>query len=237
MSTAARDLIDPYDPFDLFDAEAARLDAYFSGLDESGWSRPSRCEGWSVRDVLAHLAGEELYNHACLDDDITGLVKRIDDEGIDGLSGFNDWCVRTRRELPFADVVAEWRERNGETRRRMRERGRDGSLPTMVGPYPAGLQTLHYASEYATHGDDVGVPVAASEADGRTAWRAAVGRFVLDEQGRPVEVTESANGFVVVLDDVSAELSAADFVEATVDRLPADHPLDRRLADALVCLA
>ena len=45
------------DPFDVFDAEVERLDRYFARLTEADWERPSRCEGWRVRDVLAHLAG------------------------------------------------------------------------------------------------------------------------------------------------------------------------------------
>jgi mycothiol maleylpyruvate isomerase-like protein len=40
------------DPFALLDGEAERLDAFFSGLGESGWTRASRCAGWTVRDVL-----------------------------------------------------------------------------------------------------------------------------------------------------------------------------------------
>ena len=51
--------------FGIFDREAARLDHFFAGLDAAGWAQPSRCAGWSVQDVLAHLAGAELYNHAC----------------------------------------------------------------------------------------------------------------------------------------------------------------------------
>jgi mycothiol maleylpyruvate isomerase-like protein len=43
------------DPFALLDGEAERLDAFFSGLGESGWNRASRCAGWTVRDVLGHL--------------------------------------------------------------------------------------------------------------------------------------------------------------------------------------
>ena len=32
------------------------LDALLVGLDEDGWARPSACEGWSVSDVVLHLA-------------------------------------------------------------------------------------------------------------------------------------------------------------------------------------
>src|SRR5260370_39838048 len=32
------------------------LDGLLAGLDEAGWARPSRCEGWTVADVVLHLA-------------------------------------------------------------------------------------------------------------------------------------------------------------------------------------
>jgi uncharacterized protein (TIGR03083 family) len=55
------------DPFALLDTEAGRLDAFLSGLGEAGWQRASRCAGWTVRDVLGHLAAGEDYHRACLD--------------------------------------------------------------------------------------------------------------------------------------------------------------------------
>jgi hypothetical protein len=68
-------------------------------------------------------------------------------------------------------VLAEWREANGETRHRMTMLGRDAPLTTAAGRYPAGLQAFHYSSEYATHADDVGAPVAPGEWPERTAFR------------------------------------------------------------------
>src|SRR5258705_13953638 len=32
------------------------LDGLLAGLDEAGWARPSRCPGWSISDVVLHLA-------------------------------------------------------------------------------------------------------------------------------------------------------------------------------------
>jgi len=32
------------------------LDGLLAGLDEAGWARPSRCPGWTVADVVLHLA-------------------------------------------------------------------------------------------------------------------------------------------------------------------------------------
>lgn len=229
--------LEDLDPFAIFDAEAARLDAFFSGLDSHGWRRPSRCATWSVRDVLGHLAGEELYNHACLDDDLQSLFDLLEKEGINTMDGFNDWSVRARRGRPVAEVLDEWRTKNGETRRRMRELGRSATLPTMAGPYPVGLQTFHYCSEYATHADDVAVPVDPAEEPGRTGWRARFGRFTLEESAAPVRITEVDDGYRVDFGDETAELSAADFVAATTGRLPDDHPLDPHLREALQVLA
>lgn len=228
--------LDDLDPFALFDTEAERLDRFFGGLDADGWMRPSRCEGWTVRDVLAHLAGEEAYNHACLDNDLEGLWARLKKNGISGLAEFNDWTVRTRRDLPVEEVLDEWRTRNGDTRRRMRALGRDAVLSTMAGPYPVGLQTFHYSSEYATHGDDVGVPV--DDERGRTAWRVRVGLFALEEKGAEVEVEEDDDGDLVVRTPRAlGRLTPAEFVEATVGRLPDGRPLDPGVRDALRCLA
>src|SRR4051794_31451642 len=93
--------LDDLNPFDIFDAEAGRLDRFFSSLDAQDWERPSRCAGWSVRDVLGHLAGEELYNHAVLDDDLEGFFGLVEREGVGGgYNGFNEWTVRQRRGLP-----------------------------------------------------------------------------------------------------------------------------------------
>ncbi|WP_327087133.1 maleylpyruvate isomerase family mycothiol-dependent enzyme [Nonomuraea sp. NBC_01738] len=224
-----------FDPFDIFDAEAARLDAFFTGLGEQDWARPTRCAGWSVRDVLGHLAGEELYNHAALDGTVKEFGARLAAEGITGFNEFNQWCVTERRAVPVEDVLAEWRAKNGETRRRMRELGWDGTQETMVGPYPNAHQAYHYDSEYATHADDIGVPVGDEEAEGRAAWRTAVGLFALGEAGSKAQVEQLADSLWVNVDHVSAELSYPQFVEATVGR--PDPSLDPSLAAALRCLA
>jgi uncharacterized Actinobacterial protein TIGR03083 len=227
------------DPFDLLDAEADRLDALFTGLDEAGWLRPSRCAGWTVRDVLAHLAGEEMYNQACLAGHVDELFETLEREGVTGgYTDFNEWCVRRRRGLPVGEVLREWREKNGDTRRRMRERGRQAMLQTSAGPYPVGLQTFHYASEYATHADDVGAPVADEEADGRLAWRARVGLFALREQGVDARIEPTPEGLLVYgINGGEAMMTRREFVEATVGRLPDDSPIPAELRSTLRVLA
>jgi len=228
-----------YDPFAIFDAEAVRVDRFYGSLENDMWLRPSRCAGWSVRDVLAHLAGEEAYNHACLNDDLDRFFAWLRREGVagDGFGEFNEWCVRTRRDLPVSEVLAEWRAANTQTRRRMRLLGQAGMLQTSAGPYPAGLQALHYSSELATHADDVGVPVSPAEEEARTRWRAAFGAFALRELDRPVTVELTDRTVRIRYQGHNAELSGHDFVEATVCRLPGDAPVPAPLRAILCCLA
>jgi uncharacterized protein (TIGR03083 family) len=236
--TAESDALADLDPFEIFDDEARRLDRFFSSLDDQGWRRPSRCSGWSVRDVLGHLAGEELYNHACLDGDVDGFFEMLGRESVGGgFEAFNEWCVQRRRDMPVEDVLWEWRTKNGETRRRMRALGRDAMLGTSAGPYPVGLQAFHYDSEYATHADDVGAPVTEHEAEARLAWRARVGMFVLGEAGSAARVEPDGDRIAVSVGGVHERLTPADFVEATVGRLPEGHPMDPRVRNALRCLA
>jgi uncharacterized protein (TIGR03083 family) len=226
--------LEDLDPFAIFDAEVERLDRYFSALADPVWLRPSRCAGWTVRDVLAHLAGEETYNQSCFHNDPGGLPARVRHE--QAMADFNDWSVRTRRDRPVADVLAEWRTKNAATRRRMRTLGRDAALPTTDGPYPVGLQVFYYAAEYATHADDVGVPDPAAPA--RVRWRARVAAFALDEQGAKVEVVETGDGdYVVRAGAAWATLTPSEFVAAATGRLALTHTLDPDLRAGLRCLA
>src|SRR5215469_16194838 len=40
-------------------AEQDRLDAILEGLDDLQWASPSGCSGWSMTDVVLHLAQSE----------------------------------------------------------------------------------------------------------------------------------------------------------------------------------
>jgi uncharacterized protein (TIGR03083 family) len=229
--------IDDLDPFDLLDRESERVDRFLSTLDEAGWSEDTRCEGWRVRELLSHLDGVEVYHLACLNDEISELFAKAAEGGASGMNSFNDWIVRERADKPVDELLASWRAANAEVRHRMREHGRDGTMASSVGPYPVGLMGFHIASEYATHGDDMAVPVDPAEHDDRLAWRAKVSLFALKENEKPVEVRVEGNDYVVRSDDKEATLSRFDFVEAVTARLPRDHPIDDELREALRALA
>jgi uncharacterized protein (TIGR03083 family) len=233
--TAGEQHVADIDPFDLYDVEAERCAAFLQG--DPDWSAPTRCEGWNVRDLLSHFAGVETYHLACLEDTIAALFEEGGRHGATDMDSFNQWIIDARADLSTEEVFKEWRDKNHEVRDRMRKLGRDGSMSSSVGPYPVGLMAFHIASEYATHADDMDVPIPDAEQAGRAAWRRQVSLFALEESEKPVTVYIRGEELVVRSGDNQAVLHETDFVEAVTARLPADHPLDPALRETLRALA
>jgi len=227
--------LEDLNPYDVMDTEAARLDAWFGGLHGDAWAAPTACEGWSVKDVLAHLGFGEEYNAACLDDAVPAFVERYTSRGATDVNAFNALGVSDRADRTPDDLLAEWRHGCARTRGELRRL--DGQqLTTAAGPYPARWQAWHLASELATHADDIGLPETAAEAPARLAWRIRFARFALDEMRPDVVVEPGAGVTTVRAEGIEAVLDDAELTAAVNGRLPADRPIDPRLRAALSAL-
>ncbi|HLF39976.1 MAG TPA: maleylpyruvate isomerase family mycothiol-dependent enzyme [Acidimicrobiia bacterium] len=213
------------DPFDLLDREAARLDAWFSTLPEEAWSRPSRCEGWSVRDLLAHLASGEDYHRACLDGEVKVFLDSYFSRGAADVSGFNALAIADLEGRRPAQLLEQWRTAGAENRRRFRERG-DGTIDTSIGEYPNRWQAFHVASELAVHADDAGVPVTGEERDARREWLARFCRFALREAKPALTVSAAGGRTRVEGDGTPIELDDETLIAAVTGRAGDDPTLD-----------
>ncbi len=210
-----------FDPYDAFDREADRLYRFLTNLDEAGWSRPSGCRGWTVRDLLGHLRSDEDYFTACLDGRVGEFMGDMGARGATDLTTANQLGVDTYASTPTGALIEAWRAKNAETRRRFRERD-GGDVDSSAGTYPARWQAFHLAQELATHADDMGVPVEPGEEPARTNWRCAVSRFALKEVKPGARADAAGDGTTrVVVGDVEATLPDTDFVQAVASRLPA----------------
>ena len=223
-------------PYDLMESEAARLEFYFGSLKGDDWDAPSACEGWSVKDVLAHLAGGEEYNRACLTDSVAAMFESYGARGATDVNSFNALGVSDRKDKSPADLLDEFQRENGDTRSEMRRR--DGEdMPTAVGAYPVRWQAWHLASELATHADDIGVPTTHKrEEETRRDWRARFARFALAEAKPDVEVQLLDDGTWVRANGVEATLTDDQLIDAVNARLPADSPVNPTLREALAAL-
>ncbi len=218
---AATDHLNGLDPYALLDAEAARIEVLLAATadDDPAWNAPSHCEGWTMRDLVGHLAATEEYHHACLDDTVADLFARAAASGVTSLHDWNQHGVDERRALAPSEVAAAWRLGDEDTRRRMRERD-GGEMGSSIGPYPVRLQAFHIALELATHADDLGIDPGA-DGDRRWGWRAQVSRFTFEEHEPDATATAVPGGTVIVAEDVAITLDDRTFVDAVAGRLVA----------------
>ena len=219
------------DPYELMGAEAGRIERFFTGLSDAQWQEASRCEGWSVRDVLAHLRATEDYNRACLDGTVQTFLGEMGAKGATDLATANELGIRELDGEATAGLLQSWREEAARNRDDFRARD-GGDVDSSVGAYPARWQAFHLAFELATHADDVGVPVDPEEAASRNRWQARFGRFALKESKPDVEIEAHDGHTRVRTADVDADLPDEQFVQALAARLPAGS-LDEKVAAAL----
>lgn len=220
------------DPYELWGNEAARIERYCATLAGEAWDQQSRCSGWKVRDVVAHLAATETYTRACLEGTVAELFAAITAKGATDLASFNAVGIRDYDGRRPESVLAEWCTASAQNRADFR--ARDGKMvDSSVGDYPARWQAFHLAFELATHADDIAVPVDASEVAGRIAWQAQFGRFAFKEH-HPDAVIDVREGRVQVkTESVNTAVSEAEWVMALAARLPSGHALDPKVASAL----
>jgi uncharacterized protein (TIGR03084 family) len=98
------------DIFDDLTAEYADLDAVLAALAPADWSRPSTAAGWSVSDVVLHLAqSEELAAATAAGDEALftrDLAGRDQGGRVDAVAGD---MVTAQRGIAPADLLARWR--------------------------------------------------------------------------------------------------------------------------------
>jgi uncharacterized protein (TIGR03083 family) len=209
------------DPYEAMDREAARIEAHLARHpdDDAEWSRASKCEGWSVRDVLAHLVAGEDYHAACLAGGVADFLGAMLARGATDIAAFNAMGIADLADRTPSELLDAWRARNVETRRGFRERD-DGVVDTSIGDYPARWQAFHVASELATHADDIFVPEDDGDRVARTAWRAPFSRFALTEAKPDLTIDTPAPGRTRVRGaGVDLDLDDLTFVAAVAGRV------------------
>jgi uncharacterized protein (TIGR03083 family) len=77
--------------------ERERLTAYLNDLPEAAWDKPSLCDGWRVRDVVAHLVGNA-HDIAARNLEGAGSVE------------YNQRQIDERADRSPAELLAEWAE-------------------------------------------------------------------------------------------------------------------------------
>jgi uncharacterized protein (TIGR03084 family) len=140
--------------FDDLEAEQDRLQEILTGLDEAQWTAPSGAAGWTVADVVLHLAQSE---EAAVGS-VAGLSPASRPDSGRTLDQAVDDLVRAERASP-GQVFQRWREARRAALAALRAAGPDQALPWVTGPVkPATLATTRLAELWA-HGLDITGPL------------------------------------------------------------------------------
>jgi uncharacterized protein (TIGR03083 family) len=188
------------------------LRAHLRTLDSRQWSARSHCRGWSVKDVVAHLSTDEVYNQACLD----GTLEQLPPSN--GLEGWNGRGVRVRRAMSPLEVLQEWEARQALVRWAWGKIGVDRRIQTSIGSYPLRLQVWHLAREYAIHADDIEVPMSQRERKAQLRWRIAFGLFAAREEDEPEDAEFRGDGVYLRQDGTLHRLDPETFIAYLTNR-------------------
>src|SRR5215472_2150701 len=152
--------------FDDLAAEQERLEKILSRLDEGQWESASGAQGWTITDVVLHLAqSEEAAAATATHGNLRGALDAVAGETTDERA---DAAVRAQRPVPPsgpAEVFARWQRARQASLAAMRSADPDKPVPWVVGTIkPATLATTRLAEHWA-HGLDIAGPLGADFPD------------------------------------------------------------------------
>ncbi len=142
--------------FEDLAAEQERLEEILLGLDEAQWMSPSAAKGWTIADVVLHLAQSEEGVEAT-------AAHRRPSAGLGAVAGNGmderaAEAVRMERAAP-AEVFARWQRARRAGLAAIRAADPDQPLEWVAGPVkPATLATTRLAEHWA-HGLDITGPL------------------------------------------------------------------------------
>jgi uncharacterized protein (TIGR03084 family) len=178
-------------------AQHAELTALLDDLSGAGWSRPTRCDGWDVKDVVLHLAQTDEMAVASVtgsfDEVAEGLTADMAtassvDEGAAAM-------VARQRSTSSGAVAQRWKKASAHLDRSLAAIDLSTRVPWVAGELSARTLAATRLSETWIHTGDiagaVGIDVAPSDRlrlIARLAWRTLPYAFQLHgrELGGPV---------------------------------------------------
>jgi uncharacterized protein (TIGR03083 family) len=126
--TLASHVVDLQEYVDAFEQSARSLLWVADDLDPDDWQRPTDLPGWSVQDVVAHLAAVE---HELLDGEPPPALATYGAHVRDAFGQHMERGVAARRDMPPDDIVNELRRCLQQRLPQMRGMRADGP-PTRV---------------------------------------------------------------------------------------------------------
>lgn len=127
-------------------AERERLTAYLQQLPEAAWDKESLCEGWTVKDVMAHTIG--------IASDVAN--RRLDDVGSPEK---NQKQVDDRRERTPSELLTEWKDQGALLEQGILELTDDFWTAPYSDNFNVGQALQRMVEDIWVHGHDIRIPL------------------------------------------------------------------------------
>jgi uncharacterized protein (TIGR03084 family) len=144
-------------------------------LDAAGWATPSRCGGWSVADVVLHLAQTDEMAVASVQGRFDEVIAALTD-GVGPAATVDEGAalmVERERGRPPADVFARWRASADQLLAELRDVDPGQRVTWVAGELSARTLATTRLAETWIHTGDVAVPLGADVAADDRLWHIA----------------------------------------------------------------
>ena len=174
--------------------QQAELTAILSALGDAQWRLPSRCEGWTVADVVLHLAQTNEMAIASVEDRIPEYLDAVGRSlgGRSTMGNVDDGAARmvaSERDRPLAGLKARWRSTVDEFLARLADADFHRRVTWVAGELSVRTLVTTRLAETWIHTGDVadGLGVALQPTErlqhvARLAWRTLPYAFVRERR-------------------------------------------------------
>ncbi len=160
------------------DEQRIELEGILAGLDETGWIAPTRCPGWSVADIVLHLAQTSELAAITGEAAFAERLRRFMPADANSVDEGAGRAVAAERGANPAQLLQRWRDAEVAQRRHLAGSDPHRRLPWVVGELSARTLAATRLSEMWIHTSDIadalGVPLIGSDRlwhVARLAWR------------------------------------------------------------------
>lgn len=161
----------PADVFDALEAEYAALDALLGPLDTDAWAAPSACPGWSVADVVLHLAQTDEMVGITPDSAPHELADRWGRSGT--VDDAVEAAVAAERGAASGEVLERWRRASSAALMTLRQAPAEARFVWATVPLKARTLATTRIAEHWIHATDIAGPLGLAYPDTDRLWHVA----------------------------------------------------------------
>lgn len=154
------------DVFEALEAESTQLQGMLASLGHAEWDASSRCRGWSVSDVVLHLAQTEEAVTAF----ITGSDLGIPMQGAANVDEVMSQWVAAERGGSEEQILERWRTAHRTALNALRSADPNQPIAWVAAPLKPRTLATTRLSEHWIHAHDIADPLGVDYADTDRLW-------------------------------------------------------------------